>query len=58
MLIGMLFLIRIFQFNKNFEDGPLGDVRYSKNILLQLNSLVNLAIGGGFLYSGSFDDID
>ena len=42
------------------EDGPLGDVRYSEEHFVTTSKigLVNLAIGGGFLYSGSFDDID
>ena len=42
------------------EDGPLGDVRYSEQHFVTTSQigLVNLAIGGGDLYSGSFNDID
>ncbi len=42
------------------EDEPLGDVRYSEQHFVTTSKigLVNLAIGGGDLYSGSFNDID
>jgi len=42
------------------EDGPLGIVRYSEQHFVTTSQigLVNLAIGGGNLYSGSFNDID
>ena len=42
------------------EDGPLGDVRYSEQHFVTTSTigLVNLAIGGGNIYSGSFNDID
>lgn len=42
------------------EDNPLGDVRYSEQHFVTTSKigLVNLAIGGGLLYSGNFNDID
>ena len=42
------------------EDGQLGDVRYSEQHFVTTSKigLVNLAIGGGNIYSGSFNDID
>ena len=42
------------------EDGQLGDVRYSEQHFVTTSKigLVNLAIGGGNVYSGSFNDID
>ena len=41
------------------EDGQLGDVRYSEQHFVTTSKigLVNLAIGGGNIYSGSFNDI-
>ena len=60
MLIGMLFHQDVSILIRILEDGPLGDVRYSEEHFVTTSKigLVNLAIGGGFLYSGSFDDID
>jgi hypothetical protein len=42
------------------ENAPLGDVRYSEQHFVTTSKigLVNLAIGGGDVYSGSFEDID